>query len=138
MRAAYLHAFFHRGSGKQGAGLHVVFYFAEYPWITDGGPADHDAVHAITVFVFQRFLRAVYISVPKDWTSQSDHYAFHLKKIPFIYFGVEDHADYHKPSDTFDKIDPKDLAKLGSLMAVLAYGLANLEQNKIGTATGKR
>lgn len=41
----------------------------------------------------------------QDWTSQSDHYAFHLKKIPYLYFGVEDHADYHKPSDTFDKID---------------------------------
>ncbi len=41
----------------------------------------------------------------QDWTTQSDHYAFHLKKIPFIYFGVEDHADYHRPSDTFDKIN---------------------------------
>lgn len=41
----------------------------------------------------------------QDWTKQSDHYAFHLKKIPFLYFGVEDHPDYHKPSDTFDKID---------------------------------
>jgi len=40
----------------------------------------------------------------QDWTSQSDHYPFHLKKIPFLYFGVEDHADYHKPGDTFDKI----------------------------------
>lgn len=41
----------------------------------------------------------------QDWTTQSDHYAFHLKKIPFLYFGVEDHADYHKPSDTFDKVN---------------------------------
>jgi Zn-dependent M28 family amino/carboxypeptidase len=40
-----------------------------------------------------------------DWTSQSDHYAFHGAKIPFVYFGVEDHADYHKPTDTADKID---------------------------------
>lgn len=40
-----------------------------------------------------------------DWTKQSDHYAFHLKKIPFLYFGVEDHPDYHRPTDTFDKID---------------------------------
>ena len=40
-----------------------------------------------------------------DWTSQSDHYAFHAAKIPFIYFGVEDHADYHKPTDTADKIN---------------------------------
>jgi Zn-dependent M28 family amino/carboxypeptidase len=41
----------------------------------------------------------------QDWTNQSDHYAFHLKKIPFLYFGVEDHPDYHQPSDTFDKIN---------------------------------
>ena len=40
-----------------------------------------------------------------DWTNQSDHGAFHAAKIPFVYFGVEDHADYHKPTDTADKID---------------------------------
>ncbi|MEM1137545.1 MAG: M28 family peptidase [Bacteroidota bacterium] len=39
-----------------------------------------------------------------DWTNQSDHYAFHKVKIPFIYFGVEDHSYYHKPTDTFDKL----------------------------------
>jgi Zn-dependent M28 family amino/carboxypeptidase len=42
-----------------------------------------------------------------DWTSQSDHAAFHSEKIPFVYFGVEDHADYHKPTDDFDKIPQK-------------------------------
>ena len=41
-----------------------------------------------------------------DWTKQSDHAAFHLAGIPFIYFGVEDHPDYHKPTDTPDKINP--------------------------------
>ena len=41
----------------------------------------------------------------EDWTDQSDHGAFHAQKIPFVYFGVEDHADYHKPTDTADKID---------------------------------
>jgi Zn-dependent M28 family amino/carboxypeptidase len=40
-----------------------------------------------------------------DWTSQSDHYNFHLKKIPFVYFGVEDHADYHRPTDDFERIN---------------------------------
>jgi len=39
-----------------------------------------------------------------DWTSQSDHGAFHAKGIPWVYFGVEDHPDYHKPSDTADKV----------------------------------
>lgn len=34
---------------------------------------------------------------------------------------------HHTAADTFDKIDPKELAEAGSVMAVLAYGLANLE-----------
>lgn len=41
-----------------------------------------------------------------DWTSQSDHYQFHKRKIPFIYFGVEDHPHYHKPSDDYVNINP--------------------------------
>jgi hypothetical protein len=41
-----------------------------------------------------------------DWTTQSDHGPFHQAGIPFIYFGVEDHPDYHKPTDTADKINP--------------------------------
>lgn len=41
-----------------------------------------------------------------DWTSASDHGAFHAKGIPFLYLGVEDHADYHKPGDDADKVDP--------------------------------
>lgn len=40
-----------------------------------------------------------------DWTNQSDHYPFHKAHIPYLYFGVEDHPDYHKPTDTFDKVD---------------------------------
>jgi len=39
-----------------------------------------------------------------DWTNQSDQYAFHKAGIPFVYFGVEDHKDYHKPSDDFETI----------------------------------
>jgi Zn-dependent M28 family amino/carboxypeptidase len=34
-----------------------------------------------------------------DWTSQSDHFAFHEKGVPWVYFGVEDHPEYHRPTD---------------------------------------
>ena len=34
-----------------------------------------------------------------DWTLQSDQGAFHQAGIPFVYFGVEDHPHYHRPSD---------------------------------------
>ncbi len=41
-----------------------------------------------------------------DWTNSSDHAPFHAAGIPFVYFGVEDHPDYHQPSDDFETINP--------------------------------
>lgn len=40
-----------------------------------------------------------------DWTNQSDQGAFNSKNIPFIYFGVEDHKDYHKASDKYQNVN---------------------------------
>lgn len=40
-----------------------------------------------------------------DWTHASDQGAFHDIGVPFLYFGVEDHADVHQPTDTADRID---------------------------------
>jgi hypothetical protein len=39
-----------------------------------------------------------------DWTNQSDQFAFHRAGVPFVYFGVEDHKDYHKPTDDFEAV----------------------------------
>jgi len=45
------------------------------------------------------------------------------------YFDTRTYFNYHHTAaDTFDKIDPRQLAESGSVMAVLAYALANLEQ----------
>jgi len=41
-----------------------------------------------------------------DWTGSSDHKAFHDRGVPFLYLGVEDHADYHKSGDDAGKVDP--------------------------------
>jgi Zn-dependent M28 family amino/carboxypeptidase len=43
---------------------------------------------------------------PDDWTNASDHGPFHRAGVPFVYFGVEDHADYHRASDDFERIQP--------------------------------
>jgi len=43
----------------------------------------------------------------QNWTNSSDHGSFHKKKIPFLYFGVEDHKDYHKPTDDYENIHPE-------------------------------
>ena len=42
----------------------------------------------------------------EDWTHASDHGPFADRGVPYVYFGVEDHPDYHRPSDTADKINP--------------------------------
>lgn len=43
---------------------------------------------------------------PDDWVSASDHGPFHDAGVPFLYLGVPDHADYHRPTDTYAAIDP--------------------------------
>lgn len=55
-----------------------------------------------------------------DWTASSDHHIFHKAGIPFLYFGVEDHADYHKPGDTFEKVDPKFFTEVARLLVSAA------------------
>jgi Zn-dependent M28 family amino/carboxypeptidase len=40
-----------------------------------------------------------------NWTDQSDQGAFNEKNIPFLYFGVEDHKDYHKATDEYANIN---------------------------------
>lgn len=54
-----------------------------------------------------------------NWTHSSDHAPFHNKKIPFLYLGVEDHEDYHKHTDTFEKINPAFLYRSSNLVVDL-------------------
>jgi Zn-dependent M28 family amino/carboxypeptidase len=61
-----------------------------------------------------------------DWTNQSDHYEFHRKEIPFLYFGVEDHADYHKASDEFEKIDPRFFYKAAETVRIAVGVMDNI------------
>ena len=41
-----------------------------------------------------------------NWVEASDHAAFHRAGLPFLYFGVNYHTDYHRPSDDFEKVNP--------------------------------
>jgi Zn-dependent M28 family amino/carboxypeptidase len=53
-----------------------------------------------------------------DWTNQSDHGAFAQVGIPFVYLGVEDHEDYHRPTDDADRLHPAFFA--GAVQAAIA------------------
>jgi hypothetical protein len=47
----------------------------------------------------------------------SDHTSFVARKIPVLFFFSGLHGDYHKPSDTWDKINASDAARLLDLIA---------------------
>ena len=64
----------------------------------------------------------------EDWTGSSDHGPFHEAGVPFLYFGVEDHADYHAASDTFEHINPVFFSSVANLLVDVAATLdANLK-----------
>ena len=47
----------------------------------------------------------------------SDHTSFTTKQVPVLFFFSGLHADYHKPSDTWDKIDAADAVQLLDMIA---------------------
>jgi len=60
--------------------------------------------------------------------SASDHTSFVAKKIPVLFFFSGLHSDYHKPSDTWDKINPNDAVTLLDMVSDVATQLANAQQ----------
>ena len=57
--------------------------------------------------------------------SSSDHTSFVTRKIPVLFFFSGLHSDYHKPSDTWDKINAPSAARLLDLIGNVAVQLAN-------------
>jgi len=57
--------------------------------------------------------------------TSSDHTSFVTKRIPVLFFFSGLHADYHKPSDTWDKIDQNAAAGLLNVVARVAVELAS-------------
>lgn len=60
-----------------------------------------------------------------DWTRSSDHGAFFEKKVPHLYFGVEDHEDYHQPSD---EVRQKDKGFFLDVAELILNSLKNIDQ----------
>ncbi|MDV7188107.1 M28 family metallopeptidase [Lutibacter sp. TH_r2] len=65
---------------------------------------------------------------PNQYYYRSDHYNFAKNNIPIIFYFNGTHQDYHKPSDTPDKINYNLLAKRTQLVFYTAWELANREQ----------
>ena len=62
---------------------------------------------------------------PNRFYFRSDHYNFAKKGIPIIFYFNGTHEDYHKPTDTPDKINYPLLSKRTKLIFYTAWKLAN-------------
>jgi Zn-dependent M28 family amino/carboxypeptidase len=63
------------------------------------------------------FEKSFDLSLSEDGYGPSDHSSFYAKQIPVFFFWTGTHEDYHKPSDTADKIDYADEARILVLVA---------------------
>ena len=63
--------------------------------------------------------------------TRSDHYNFALQDIPVIFYFNGEHEDYHKTSDTPDKIDYPLLEKRTKLIFTTAWEIANKEHRLV-------
>ncbi len=62
---------------------------------------------------------------PNHYYERSDHYNFAEQGIPAIFYFNGTHADYHKPTDTADKINFDAMAKRTQLAFYTAWDIAN-------------
>jgi len=56
------------------------------------------------------------IKFVKDGFGPSDHSSFYIKNIPVLFFFTGLHKDYHKPTDTWDKVNYSGMAKVLELV----------------------
>lgn len=65
---------------------------------------------------------------PNRYYYRSDHYNFAKNNIPVIFYFNGVHEDYHKVTDTIEKIDFKKIEKITKLIFLTAWELANKEE----------
>jgi hypothetical protein len=58
----------------------------------------------------------------------SDHASFYEKHIPVLFFFTGTHKDYHRPSDTADKINVPDMRRVAQMVADVAVALAETNE----------
>ena len=61
--------------------------------------------------------KAFDLTIQEDGYGPSDHSSFYSKQIPVLFFWTGTHNDYHKPSDTFDKINYIDEVRVLTMVA---------------------
>lgn len=118
---------------------------AEPGRVPDGVPVVVAANGAVVATAGMR--RPFALSLNEDGYGPSDHSSFYGKQVPVLFFFTGTHDDYHRPTDTAERINYEGLAAVASLVGRLladlqaaerrpAYTTAKVEQT--ARATGFR
>jgi hypothetical protein len=65
---------------------------------------------------------------PEQYFYRSDHFNYARKGIPIIFYMDGDHEDYHRPSDSVEKIDFQQMEKVTRTIFATAWELASVSQ----------
>ncbi len=65
---------------------------------------------------------------PNRFYYRSDHYNFAKNNVPIIFYFNGVHADYHKPTDTIEKINFEKIEKIAKLVFHTGWEIANREE----------
>lgn len=68
------------------------------------------------------------LTLTEDGYGPSDHSSFYSKQIPVLFFWTGTHNDYHKPSDTFEKINYEDEARILGMVARIVNHLDSADK----------
>lgn len=74
---------------------------------------------------------------PNRYYYRSDHYNFAEKGIPAVFYFSGTHKDYHRPSDTVDKINFEKMEKIAKLVFHTTWELANRDERIKVDVVGK-
>ena len=73
---------------------------------------------------------------PNQFYRRSDHYNFARKGVPIAFFFTGTHADYHRPTDTIDKILFDRMVKIGQLVYYAGWKTANCGRALVKNGSG--
>ena len=78
---------------------------------------------------------------PNSFYTRSDHYSYASKGVPVAFFFTGTHPDYHRPSDTVDKIIFQKLQRIAQMVYEAGFAVADSEaplvRDNLGPRTGK-
>ncbi len=109
-------------SRKEGDSTNYVYTIGEDKLSSDLQPITDEVNNKYVKLELDRRFNA---NDPNRFYYRSDHYNFAKKGVPIIFYFNGTHADYHRPSDTVDKINFDLMAKRVHLVFHTAWVMAN-------------